>query len=123
MLGSLLGQDLDGDLGGYFAGCMTAHAVRHGEQGRGHHQAVFIVIADAAHIGAASEEAGGAPAGSHYAYLTRMATSPTVTTSLLLSAVGSMTGRPLTMVPFLDPRSSMNRFCPIRLNRAWRPET
>ena len=130
---SALGQHVHGDFRGHFAGGVTAHAVGDGEQGRRYHEAVLVMVAQAADVRAAAERGGGALArvrrglvralGGHQANLTRMATSPTLTTSPFLSATGSPMTWPLTAVPFVEPRSSTNRFCPMREKRAWRPDT
>ena len=133
MRGRALGQHVHGDFRSHLAGCVPAHAVGDGEQGGCHHEAVLVVVAQAADVRAAPERGGGALArvwrglvralGGHQANLTRMATSPTLTTSPFLSATGSPMTWPFTAVPFVDPRSSTNRFCPMREKRAWRPDT
>ena len=98
--GSLVCQDGGRDLRGDFACGVTAHAVRHSEQRGRDDQTVLIVVAHAADVGAASEFGESTTAGArrrairmlaigHYARLTRMETSPIVTTSLLFSAVGA----------------------------------
>ena len=125
-------------LNGYFAGNLSrgvpAHAVGNGIKGRVHGKAVFVMLAHQAHVSARAVRGKGAlgvPSpnvlmfffGSHYSYLTRMATSPTLTTSLFFSTVGSVMRRPLTAVPLVEPRSSTKRLAPMMLNRAWRAET
>ena len=52
-----------------------------------------------------------------------METSPTVTTSLFLSAVGAEIICLLTIVPLVEPRSSTKRFWPISEKRACRADT
>ena len=129
-----LSQHVHRYLGSDLACGVTAHAVGDGEQRRSHHQAVLVVVAHAADVGSASERGDSASARAlggavgtfitgHYANLTRMATSPTLTVSPLRKAVGSLMNWPFTAVPLVDPRSSTNRFCPMRLNRACLPET
>ena len=129
-----LGQHVHRYLRCYLACGVAAHAIGDGEQRRGHHQAVLVVVAHAADVGSASERGDGASARAlsgavrtfitgHYANLTRMATSPTLTVSPLRKAVGSLMNWPFTAVPLVDPRSSTNRFCPMRLKRACLPET
>ena len=131
---SQLGQHVHRYLRGHLACGVAAHAVGDGEQRRGYYQAVLVVVAYAADVGSASERGDGAFARAlsgtvgtlitgHYANLTRMATSPTLTVSPLRSAVGSLMNWPLTAVPLVDPRSSTNRFCPMRLKRACLPDT
>ena len=108
--GCQLGQGVDGHLGGNLACFVAAHSVGNGEQRRGNHQAVLVVLAHMAYFRAASEErlrawlVGGLALGAcialfwhvaahllHYwAYLTRMVTSPTVTLSPLRKVVGSV---------------------------------
>ena len=111
----------------------TSHAVGDGEYGRGHGQAVFIMVANQADVGTrtvfgeidlgVAAAALGLLCGGHYSYLTRMVTSPILTTSPLLSATGSAMRWPFTAVPFVEPKSSTNRFWPMMEKRAWRAET
>ena len=128
MIGRVGGEGAHGYLACHFTCGMTAHPVGNRIEGRRHDKAVFVMLSHAADVGTAAELHGGAPAlgartRRHYANLTRMATSPIVTTSLLRSAVGSKMRCPFTVVPLVLPKSSTNRFCPIRVKRAWRPET
>ena len=55
MFGGKFGQHAHGYLGRHFACGVAAHAVGDGEQGRRDHEAVLVVIAKAADVGAAAE--------------------------------------------------------------------
>ena len=147
MLRRPLGDDVDGDFGCNLACGVAAHAVCHYEQRRRHDERVLVVVAHAADVGSTAKRCrrsqapapvramplrGTLPARCamrvmveglfvlnwHYANLTRMATSPMFTTSLFFRATGPAMSLPLTAVPLVEPRSSMNRFCPMGLKHA-----
>ena len=132
-VGCVFDKRLDGDFAGDFTCRMAAHAVGDGEYGRGYGQAVFVMVANEADVGTGAvfgqidlgmaAAALGLLCGGHYSYLTRMVTSPILTTSPLLSATGSAMRWPFTAVPFVEPKSSTNRFWPMMEKRAWRAET
>ena len=132
-VGCVFDKRLDGDFAGNLTCRMAAHAVGDGEYGWGHGQAVFIMVANQADVGTrtvfgkidlgVAAAALGLLCGGHYSYLTRMVTSPILTTSPLLSATGSAMRWPFTAVPFVEPKSSTNRFWPMMEKRAWRAET
>ncbi len=93
--GRLFGNGVHGNFGSHLSSGVSAHAICHNEQGGRYHQAVFVVVANAAHVGSAAERGRGKAAGrlatrmhggARHENLTRMATSPTFTTSLFLSA-------------------------------------
>ena len=123
-------KGLGGDFACDFACRMAAHAIRNGEQGRAHDQAVFVMFAHQAHVGPRTVRGERralvpAPCASrgHYSNLARMTTSPMLMTSLLRSAVGAEMRCPLTAVPLVEPRSSTKRFWPMSTKRACRAET
>ena len=120
-----LAHRLDGDGACHLACLVPAHAVGdHEQRGRDEH-AVLVMLAHVADVCQRAVDFGNLELLFCFAHERPilMSTLPTVMMSPGEHAVGCVTGRPLSRVPLVEPRSSIMRLVPMRVKRAWRADT